>query len=52
MKEELLKLKKDLQNLRNYKEDKVELKRIKDTFRYVSGCFIPRRKRRMAQKSF
>lgn len=52
MKEELLKLKKDLQNLRNYKEDKVELKRIKDTLDMYLDILFPEEKEEWHRKVF
>lgn len=44
MKEKLLKLKNDLQKLHNYKEDKVELKRIKETLDMYLGIIFPKEK--------
>ena len=52
MKEKLLKLKRDLQNLRSYREDEVELKRIRNTLDMYLDIIFPAEKEEWHSKIF
>ena len=52
MKEKLLKLKRDIQNLRSYREDEVELKRIRNTLDMYLDIIFPAEKEEWHSKIF